>query len=110
MSKLKTPRESIVKLGNKLENALGGLGSGFDAKVESFAQGDSVQKLTNSINNKIGSLTSYVAPKTTNMAGDDLRNIIGQKLEEEETKDEFVEFEDPSLPVEIDEINVQPKK
>jgi hypothetical protein len=37
MKNLQKPRESVVKLGNKMESVLGGLGSGFDKKVDALA-------------------------------------------------------------------------
>ena len=108
MSKLQTPRDSVVKLGNRLESALGGLGSGLDARVDALTRGESVQKFTESINYGIGSFASYVAPKSTNVAKNDIQNLIGHVVK----TDDFVEFEDPNDGIpEIEQmtVNDEPK-
>jgi hypothetical protein len=95
MSKLQTPRESVAKLGNKLESALGELGSGLDKRVDAIASKNTYLKFTEGLNSRIGSLASFVAPKTSTVEKDNNQNINGRASEEED-KEEFVEFEDPN--------------
>ena len=71
ISKLQTPRDSVVKLGNKLESALGELGSGLDKRVDAIANKNTYFKFTEGLNSRIGSLASFVAPKSATYEKDE---------------------------------------
>jgi len=81
-------RDSVLKLGTRIEDALGNLGSGLDKKVDQLTSRESMLKISESFNN----LANYVTPRPLNSSRE--QGVKFRNLDEE--KDDFVEFEDPN--------------